>query len=161
MNKLFVLSILVLVSLAAAQTQALSTFLVVKIPGEDYSWMYSFFREGEFVQITVEEAGRVTGFVSRYSEDNSGNFLDHFFKDGKLDGNKLTFTTKTVHGVWYEFNGTVERGEGKNPGDEAYYELKGTANENTLDADYKTKTKAREVVWKSFPSDDESTGAKK
>ena len=132
-----------------------------KTPGEDYSRMYSFFREGEFVQITVEDAGRVTGFVSRYSEDDSGNFLDHFFKEGKLDGNRLTFTTKTVHGVWYEFNGTVERGEGKNPGDEAYYELKGTVNENTLDAAYKTKTRTRDVVWKSFPSDIESAGTKK
>ena len=63
--------------------------------------MYSFSRDGEFVQVTVEEQGRVTGFVSRYgdSESDRGEFLDHFFKLGKLDGNQLTFTTETVHGV--------------------------------------------------------------
>jgi hypothetical protein len=44
----------------------------------DYSGMYSFLREGEFVQVTVE-AGRVSGFVSRYgdTESDRGMFLDH------------------------------------------------------------------------------------
>src|SRR5260370_11599550 len=36
--------------------------------GADYSGMYSFLRDGEFVQITVEDQGRVTGFVSRYGD---------------------------------------------------------------------------------------------
>jgi hypothetical protein len=31
-----------------------------------YSGMYSFLKEGEFVQLTVEDAGRVTGFISRF-----------------------------------------------------------------------------------------------
>ena len=80
--------------------------------------MYSFLRDGEFVQVTVEDQGHVTGFVSRYgdSESDRGVFLDHFFKSGKLDGNQLAFTTETVHGVSFEFRGTIERGEGKKPG---------------------------------------------
>ena len=120
----------------------------------DYSGMYSFLREGEFVQITVEP-GRVTGFVSRYGETESdrGVFLDHFFKQGKLDGNRLMFTTDVVHGVSYEFRGTVERGEGKNPGDEAYYVLKGTLTENTVDEAKKTSSRARDVALKIFPRD--------
>ena len=58
-------------------------------PGADYSGMYSFLRDGEFVQVTVEDQARVTGFVSRYgdSESDRGVFVDHFFKLGKLDGN--------------------------------------------------------------------------
>src|ERR1700731_1188773 len=61
----------------------------------DYSGMYSFLRDGEFVQLTVEDQGSVTGFVSRYgdTESDRGVFLDHFFKLGKLEGNHLTFTT--------------------------------------------------------------------
>jgi hypothetical protein len=61
--------------------------------------MYSFQREGEFIQLTVEDAGRVTGFVSRFgdSEGDRGAFLDQFFKTGKLDGTKLTFTTDIGH----------------------------------------------------------------
>src|SRR6266446_8675976 len=124
-------------------------------PGAEYSGMYNFLREGEFVQLTVEDQGHVTGFVSRFgdSESDRGAFLDHFFKQGKLDGNKLTFTTQTVHGVWFEFRGTVERGEGKKTGDEAYYVLKGTLTENATDEAKKTTSRSREVALKSFPQD--------
>ena len=124
-------------------------------PTNDYSGMYSFLQEGEFVQLTVEDKGNVTGFISRYGdlESDRGEFLDLFFKSGKLDGRDLTFTTQTVHGVWYEFKGTVERGTGKNPGDEAYYLLKGTLTQNNTDADKKTTSKSRDVSFKSFPQD--------
>ena len=119
----------------------------------DYSGMYSFLQDGEFVQITVEDAGRVTGFVSRYgdSESDRGAFLDQFFKQGKLDGTKLSFITDTVHGVWYDFQGTVERGGGKTPSDEAYYIVKGTLTEYRTDADKKVSSKSHEVAFKSFP----------
>ena len=123
--------------------------------GAEYSGMYNFLREGEFVQLTVEDQGHVTGFVSRFgdSESDRGAFLDHFFKQGKLDGNKLVFTTQTVHGVWFEFHGTVDRGEGKKTGDEAYYVLKGTLTENATDEAKKTTSRSREVALKSFPQD--------
>ena len=121
----------------------------------DVSGMYTFLKEGEFVQITVEDAGHVTGFISRYGngESDKGAFLDQFFKSGKLDANKLAFTTETVHGVWFDFKGTVERGEGKNPGDEAYYVLKGTLTENSTDIDKKVSSRTREVVFKLFPQE--------
>jgi hypothetical protein len=124
-------------------------------PAENYSGMYSFLQEGEFLQVTVEDAGRVTGFVSRYGDSDSdrGTFLDQFFKQGKLDGNKLSFTTDTVHGVWFEFSGTVDRGEGKTPADEAYYLIKGTLADFRTDTDKKVSSKSREVTFKSFPHD--------
>jgi hypothetical protein len=124
-------------------------------PGVEYSGMYNFLRDGEFVQVTVEDQGNVTGFISRFgdSESDRGAFLDHFFKQGKLDGNKLTFTTQTVHGVWFEFRGTVERGDGRKSGDEAYFVLKGTLTENSTDEAKKTTSRSREVALKSFPQD--------
>jgi hypothetical protein len=122
-------------------------------PEANYSGMYMFLKEGEFVQVTVEDAGRVTGFVSRYGdgESDKGAFLDQFFKSGKLEGNKLNFTTETVHGVWFDFKGTVERGEGKNPGDEGYYVLKGTVTENSTDVNKKVTSHAVNVTLKMFP----------
>jgi hypothetical protein len=122
---------------------------------ESYSGMYTFLQEGEFVQVTVEDAGKVAGFVSRYGDRDSdrGAFLDQFFKQGKLDGNKLGFTTETVHGVWFEFTGTVDRGEGKSPGDEAYHVLRGTLTDFHTDADKKVSSKSRDVIFKSFPQD--------
>jgi hypothetical protein len=118
-----------------------------------YSGMYTFLKEGEFVQVTVEDGGSVTGFVSRFGdgESDKGAFLDQFFKSGKLVGNKLTFTTNIVHGIAFEFQGSIERGDGKNPGDEAYFVLKGTLKENTSDANKKVTSHSREVVFKMFP----------
>src|ERR1700680_769915 len=121
--------------------------------GREYSGMYSFLKDGEFVQITVEDEGRVTGFVSRYGEGESdkGAFLDQFFRSGKLDANKLSFTTEVVHGIAFDFKGTVERGDGKNPGDEGYFVLKGTLTENARDGNRKVTPHSREGVFKMVP----------
>jgi hypothetical protein len=117
--------------------------------------MYSFLRDGEFVQITVEDKGRVTGFISRFgdSESDKGVFMNQFFKSGKLEGNKLSFTTEPVHGVWFEFAGTAARSPGKKPDEEGYYLLRGTLTRFSTDAEKKTISEARTVDLKSFPRD--------
>lgn len=143
-----------LIALMFASAQADPTRPNPATPGADYSGMYSFLRAGEFVQLTVEDQGRVIGFVSRYADpEGEGGFLDHFFKSGKLEGNQLTFTTETVHDVSFEFRGTVERGEGKSRADEAYYVLTGTLVENDTDAAKKTSSRSSDVALKSFPLD--------
>jgi hypothetical protein len=126
-----------------------------KSASDDVSGMYTFLREGEFVEVDVEPDGRVTGFVSRYGERDSdrGAFLDHMFTKGSMQGNKLAFTTRSVHGVAFEFKGTVDRGEGKSPGAEAYHVIKGTLTQITEDKDHKTSAEQRDVEFKSFPSD--------
>jgi hypothetical protein len=120
-----------------------------------YSGMYSFLKEGEFVQLTIEDGVQLTGFVSRYGdgESDKGAFLDQFFKTGKLEGNKVSFTTETVHGVWFDFKGTLERGDGKNPGDEAYYVLKGTLTQSSTDVNKKVSSHSLNVLFKMFPQE--------
>ena len=122
---------------------------------EDYSGMYSFLKDGEFVQITIEEKGAVSGFISRFGDSGSdkGSFLDQFFKSGKLDGNKVTFTTENVHGVWFTFDGSFERGPGKKPEDDAYFVMHGTLTRFSTDAEKKTVSQERQVEFKSFPRD--------
>ena len=121
----------------------------------DYSGMYTFLREGEFVQITVEEQGKLSGFISRYGdlESDRGAFLDQFIKQGSIDGQNLKFATDTVHGVWFDFQGTASRGPGKTVNDEGYYVLKGTLTQHSSDANHKDETKSRDVLFKSFPQD--------
>lgn len=120
----------------------------------DISGMYTFLREGEFVQVDVDE-GVVSGFVSRYGDLDSdcGTFLDQMFKKASLDGKKLHFETRVVHGVSFVFDGTVQRGEGKVPGAEGYYVLKGTLKQITEDAERKASAKERAVEFRSFPAD--------
>ncbi len=117
--------------------------------------MYTFLQEGEFVQLSIENDGSATGFISRYgdAESDKGAFLDQFFKVAKLDGNQLAFSTKTVHDVWYEFKGTIRRGEGKTLADEGFYVMKGTLTEYHAAQGQAPAGKSREVVLKSFPRD--------
>ena len=117
--------------------------------------MYTFLKEGEFMQITIEDKGNVTGFISRFgdSESDKGTFIDQFFKSGKIDGNKISFTTETVHGVSYTFEGAFLRGPGKRLEDEGYYFLQGVLTRNGADAQKKTSSESTKVQFKSFPRD--------
>jgi hypothetical protein len=124
-------------------------------PADDYSGLYAFLKEGEFVQITIEEKGSVSGFISRYGDSSSdkGAFLDQFFKSGKIDGKNIAFTTEHVHGIWFAFDGTLDRGTAGKPSDEGYYLLRGTLTRFSTDADNKTTSQQRQVEFKSFPRD--------
>jgi hypothetical protein len=121
--------------------------------------MYSFLKDGEFMQITIEDKGAVSGFISRYgdSETDKGSFLDQFFKSGELDGKDLRFMTETLHDVSYAFAGSFDRGPGKKPQEEGYYVLRGTLTRNHKGADGKTEIQTRQVEFKSFPRDSDLT----
>lgn len=123
--------------------------------GEDYSGMYSFLKDGEFLQVTIESDGAVSGFISRFGDSASdkGSFIDQFFKSGKAQGKVVNFTTESVHGVWFTFEGSFDGGPGKKPDDEAYYVLSGTLTRFTSDAEKKTLSQARQVEFRSFPRD--------
>lgn len=121
----------------------------------DISGMYTFLKDGEFVQINQEEGGVISGFVSRFGDDETDKktFLDQFFSRASLKGDQLEFTTKTVHGTWFEFKGTVQRGPGKTPADEAFRIIKGKLTRHKIDAKGKESAESREIEMKSFPAD--------
>jgi hypothetical protein len=122
---------------------------------DDYSGMYTFLKDGEFVQITIEDKGPVSGFISRFGDSDSdhGTFLDQFFKSGKSEGSNLSFTTEIVHGVWFAFDGVFERGSGKKPDEEAYYLLRGALTRFSSDAEKKVTSQVTQVEFRSFPRD--------
>ncbi len=152
-GRLFGVMFLMMTLLTALRASAQTVPTTAIAP--NYSGMYTFLRDGEFVQLSIENDGSVTGFVSRYgdSESDKGEFLDQFFKIAKLEGNELTFTTKAVHDVWYAFQGTVSRGEGKTLADEGYYAMKGKLTEYRGPQGKQPEEKLRDVVLKSFPRD--------
>lgn len=124
------------------------------IPANDPSGMYSFLREGEFVQLTIDE-GKLSGYISRFGDSDSdkGTFIDQFFDKASLAGDHLSFTTETVHGVWYELTGEVTKTPGKQPAQEGYRVIKGTLIEHITDANNTDKPRQRDVEPKSFPQD--------
>jgi hypothetical protein len=146
--------LLLFCSLAVAAPQSAPQQPPAAMP-QDYSGMYSFQREGEFIQLTIDEKSGVSGFISRFgdSENDRGVFLNQFFKSGKLSGNKLDFTTEIVHGISFSFDGTAERGPGKKMDEEAYYLLRGTLTRNTNDSGKVTGSQSTHVEFKSFPRD--------
>ena len=121
---------------------------------KDMSGMYTFLREGEFVQLTVD-GGKLSGYVSRFGETESdkGQFIDQFFDKTSLVGDRLTFNTKIVHGVWYDFTGRVMIAQGKQPDTEGYRIMKGTLVQHSTDDKGADKAMQRDVEFKSFPAD--------
>jgi len=132
----------------------------VSTPAEDISGMYSFLKEGEFLQINVEKS-LVSGYISRMGETDSDNgvFLDQFFDRVQIQGHDVSFTTKPLHNIWYEFKGRFDRGPGKTKLDDGYYILRGTLKEITLDENKKPVAHSREVELKSLGQPDDSTPA--
>lgn len=144
---LVLLLVIVAVLAAPAQPQNPSS-----VASSDISGMFTFLREGEFVQLSVEE-GQLTGFVSRFgdTDDDKGTFIDQFFDKSSVQGDHVTFKTKTVHAVWYEFDGTVTSVAGKQKGEEGYRVLKGKLTLHKADALGKDQASERTVEFQAFP----------
>ena len=120
----------------------------------DVSGTYSFLREGELLELNLQER-QIIGDIQRFglSDSDRGVLLTHFFDKASLSGERLEFITKTVHGVYYEFQGRIERGEGKTRADEDYYRVVGSLTEYTSDAAKKFSARKREVTFKSSPDE--------
>ena len=130
-------------------------------PAEDISGMYSFLREGEFVQINLEQNG-VSGYISRQGdlESDRGAFLDQFFEKASVEDHDVSFTTRPLHGVVFEFKGRFERGAAKNKTSDGYYVLRGTLREMISSGDKKT-SRSREVAFRLLAQPpEESEGSK-
>jgi hypothetical protein len=121
---------------------------------DSISGSYSFLREGEFVQLTVED-GKLSGYLSRFgnSESDKGQFIDQFFDKTTFNGVRLSFNTKTVHGIRYDFTGVISTQPGKKPGEEGYHVIRGKLIEHSTDENGKETAMQREVEFKSFPAE--------
>jgi hypothetical protein len=118
----------------------------------DIAGMFTFLREGEFVQLSVDD-GHLTGFVSRFgdTDDDKGAFIDHFFDKASVQADHVAFKTKTIHAVWYEFDGTVTTVAGKQKGEEGYRVMRGKLTLHKSDALGKDQASERTVAFQSFP----------
>lgn len=76
---------------------------------------------GSVVQITIEH-GRLTGYVT-LMQDNTA--LTLFFNKTSINGRRVTFSTRAVHGLSYSFAGELTRGDAEAPALPGYYRLAG------------------------------------
>jgi len=135
----------------------------VNAAADDISGMYSFLGEGEFVQITLEPDG-VSGYISRRGDlpSDNGAFLDHFFEKASVKDHNVSFTTRAVHGVWFQFAGSYQRGAAKSREQDGYYVLRGTLTEFS-EGPKSTTSRSREVEFKLLaqPPEEHSSARKK
>jgi hypothetical protein len=119
----------------------------------DFSGTYTFLREDEDLQINVRD-GKLDGYITRYGDTEADKSvqLQHLIEKASLTADEISFTTSKIHGVWFEFKGRVRRGDGKAATDEGYYVLEGTITRYDTGADKKTTAKARDVQFRSLPS---------
>ena len=82
---------------------------------------YEIDEDGSVVQITIER-NRLSGYVTKMDQNNALTLL---FDSTTVDGNRLSFTTKPVHGVRYSFSGTIVRGDAADRSQSGYYRLLG------------------------------------
>ena len=75
---------------------------------------------------------RLQGYLTRMGDGASdrGAPLTYFFARTTVSLTQLTFITRQVHGVWWSFTGTINRGNGQSPSQKGYYFLNGTLTEH-------------------------------
>lgn len=124
---------------------------------EDISGMYSFLKEGEFVQFNLDQDG-VSGYISRLgaTDSDQGEVLDQFFTKAEIRGHDVSFTTKPLHSIWFEFKGHFARGAGKTKAEDAFYIVRGTLTEFSGTGD-KATSHSREVEFKWLAQPDEKS----
>jgi len=119
------------------------------VAGNGYTGMYSFVRNGEFVELNVE-GSRLTGFVARHSDSTKEIFLDHFFEKATLRDHAIEFSTREVNGVRFEFRGAISRGAGETRDAEGFYQIKGTLIQYTSESNHKDAAKERAITLVSL-----------
>lgn len=102
----------------SAQTSAVKG--VSTVP-ERASGEYALDESGSVVQITIEH-NRLSGYVTKM---DGGTALTLFFDHTTVDGNRLTFDTKIVHGMKYSFAGSIVRGDAETATESGFYKLAG------------------------------------
>lgn len=89
----------------------------------------------EVIEMILNGSGsevRLQGYLTRMGDGVSdrGAPLTYFFARTTVSPMKLTFITRQVHGVWWSFTGTIDRGSAQSNMQKGYYFLNGTLSEH-------------------------------
>lgn len=139
---------------AAIVAMFCAVMLFASSPQDDYTGLYSFFRDNEAIQLNIQD-GKLGGWVTAYGflDSDKDTTIDRFFKQADLKGNQIHFVTQDIHGCWIEFSGHVQRGDSPTRAKQGYYELIGTLTEYVSDSDNHVNARQRQAVFKSMPQD--------
>lgn len=109
---------------------------------ENASGEFTLDSHGSVIQITIEH-DRLDGYITLMQGNNA---LTLFFDKTSINGKRVTFTTRTVHGLSYSFAGEILRGDVEAPSLNGYYRLAGKLATNR-----DTTSQTKWVELKSTP----------
>jgi hypothetical protein len=118
---------------------------------DDMTAKYHFLSADDTLAI-LDEEGRLKGYIEvAQPEEESDDILSYDIVEGSRDKNHVKFRTNKIHGKFYRFDGTVERGKGHEPKDPDYFRLTGDLDIVTVNADTgKQSVQTVRVNLKSF-----------
>ena len=118
---------------------------------EDMTAKYHFLSAEDTLAI-LDEEGRLKGYIEvAQPEEESDDILSYDIVEGSRDKTHVKFRTNKIHGKFYRFSGTVERGKGHEEKDPDYFRLTGDLDIVTVNAETGKQTvQTLRVTLKSF-----------
>lgn len=104
-------------------------------PVEDMTAKYHFISADDTLAI-LDEEGKLKGYIEvAQPDEESDDVLTYDIMDGSRDKSHVKFRTNKIHGKYYRFTGTVERGKGHEEKDPDYLRLTGDLDIVTVNSD--------------------------
>jgi hypothetical protein len=118
---------------------------------DDMTAKYHFLSADDTLAI-LDEEGRLKGYIEvAQPEEESDDILSYDIVEGSRDKNHVKFRTNRIHGKFYRFSGTVERGKGHEEKDPDYFRLIGDLDVVTVNGETGKETvQTVHVTLKSF-----------
>ena len=113
-------------------------------PIDDITAKYHFLSAEDTLAI-LDEEGRLKGYIEvAQPEEESDDILSYDILEGSRKKNHVEFRTNRIHGKFFRFSGTVERGKGHEEKDSDYFHLTGSVEIVTVNGE--TGKEAVQVV---------------
>jgi hypothetical protein len=118
---------------------------------DDMTAKYHFLAADDTLAI-LDEEGRLKGYIEvAQPEEESDDILSYDIVDGSRKNTHVVFRTNRIHGKFYRFSGTVERGKGHEEKDPDYLRLVGDLDIVTVNGDTgKQSAQTMRVTLKSL-----------
>jgi len=118
---------------------------------DDMTAKYHFLSADDTLAI-LDQEGRLKGYLEvAQPEEESDDFLNFDIQEGSRKKSHVEFRTNRIHGKYYRFSGTVERGKGHADKDPDYLRLTGSVEIVTVSVETgKESVQTVRVTLKSF-----------
>jgi hypothetical protein len=122
---------------------------------DDITAKYHFISSDDTLAI-LDEEGKLKGYIEiTQPADESDDILTYDIVDGSRKKNHVEFRTNRIHGKYFRFSGTVERGKGHDDKDSDYLHLFGSLDIVTVNADTgKESVQVMRLTFKSMGKDE-------